>query len=80
MSATPTELARQADVDAIFTEIKVSLERDSGLVDSFGWNLPLAGKLLSPRSENELRYVIEQALARAERRGAERALAPSWGP
>ncbi len=77
---TPSEMARQGDVDAILNEVMLVVERESGLIDSMGWNLPLSRNVVSLRGQRDIREAIERVVARAERRGEERVLRPSWRP
>ncbi len=69
---TPSELAIQADVDGILMAVEDVLGEVLGT--------PASWAALAPTSTPKLRRQIEEALARAERRGARGALTPSWRP
>ncbi len=62
---TQAELARQSDEDEIMGAVVMVLS---------------ARDHLTPRDESDLREAIREVLARAERRGKETALRPSWRP
>jgi hypothetical protein len=62
---TPNEIERRVDVDEIMEAVTQA-------------GRPLDG--MTPGDESQLRATIGKVLARAERRGAEGPLEPSWGP
>jgi hypothetical protein len=70
--ATPAELVLKAEVDLILMAVEDFLGEVLGT--------PASWAALASISTPRLKKTIEEALERAERRGARGALRPSWRP